>query len=181
MSRQQMAFTDHFGAVLEALASRGLLLGTAGEDDRPNLMTIGWGSIGTAWGRPIWTVLVRPSRHTFAALERTGCFTLNVPPPSLAAACELCGTRSGRDVDKFAACGITKERASRVDAPVVAECPIVYECRVVHSNDVYPPRLAREIQASAYPRGDYHRVYWGEILAASADPDAAAILGSRRT
>ena len=61
-------------------------------------------------------------------------------------------------------------------APVVEQCPIVYECKVVHSNDILPPRLAEEIRASAYAGGDFHRVYWGEILAARADPKAAELL-----
>ena len=172
-----MTYTEHYAAVMGALVSRGLLLGSYVAEGRPNLMTIGWGTLGTVWGKPLWVVLVRPSRHSFAAVERSGCFTVNVPPPSLAAACELCGTRSGREVDKFAACGLTVEKAVAVDAPAVAECPIVYECRTVHSNDVDPRRLSKEIAATAYPRGDHHRIYWGEIVAAREVPDAARILG----
>ena len=63
-------------------------------------------------------------------------------------------------------------------APVVAECPLVYECRVVHFNDVLPPNLAEEIRQGAYPKGDFHRIYWGEILAARAEPDAADLLAT---
>jgi flavin reductase (DIM6/NTAB) family NADH-FMN oxidoreductase RutF len=176
MNRIKVRHTEHFSEVLDALTSRGLLLGAHASGGKPNLMTIGWGTIGAVWGMPIWIVLVRPSRHTFGLIERSGCFTVNVPPASLAAACDLCGTRSGRDVDKFKTFGLTPEQGLRVAAPTVAECPIVYECRTVHTNDVLESRLAKEILSTAYPRGDFHRVYWGEIVETLASPDAAKLL-----
>jgi hypothetical protein len=53
---------------------------------------------------------------------------------------------------------------------------MVYECRVVHTNDVLSPRLAEEIRSTAYAGGDFHRIFWGEVLATRAAPDAAALL-----
>jgi flavin reductase (DIM6/NTAB) family NADH-FMN oxidoreductase RutF len=120
--------------------------------------------------------MVRPSRYTYQCIEKHGCFTVNVPTPAMAEACAISGTQSGRDIDKFAVCRLTAEKARTVRAPVAAECPIVYECKVVHSNDVLPPRLAEEIRSTAYKGGDFHRVYWGEILAAWADPKAEQLL-----
>jgi len=177
MAKKDCGYADHFQAATRALVSRGLLLGSYDARGKANLMTIGWGLVGSVWGKPLWTVLVRPSRYTYECIEASGCFTVNVPAADLAEACGLCGTRSGRDTDKWAACRLTAERGRKVNAPVVAECPVVYECRVVHSNDILPPRLADEILAKAYPGGDFHRVYWGEILAAYADPDADRRLG----
>jgi flavin reductase (DIM6/NTAB) family NADH-FMN oxidoreductase RutF len=139
-------------------------------------MTIGWGTLGRVWGRPIWVVMVRPSRHTYKAIEERGCFTVSVPAAAMAEACKVCGSKSGRDTDKFKVCGLTAERATTVEAPVVAESPLVYECRVVHTNDVLSPRLAEEIRTTAYAGGDFHRVFWGEIMATRADPDAADLL-----
>jgi flavin reductase (DIM6/NTAB) family NADH-FMN oxidoreductase RutF len=176
MSKQAIRHTDFFPEVMEIMGSQGLLLGAYAAAGKPNLMTIGWGTIGIVWGKPIWVVLVRPSRYTYQCIERQGCFTVNVPTKAMAEACALCGARSGRDTDKFAACRLTAEKATTVNAPAVAQCPIVYECRVAHSNDVLPPRLAEEIRAGAYPGGDFHRIYWGEILAARAERDAAALL-----
>ena len=176
MSKRKIAHTEHFAAVMDVLTSQGLLVGSYDARGNPNLMTIGWGTVGSVWGKPIWIILVRPSRYTYRCIEERGCFTVNVPTRAMADACALCGTRSGRDTDKFAACGLTARRAGAVDAPAVAECPIVYECKVVHSNDVLPPRLAQEIQAGAYAGGDFHRIYWGEILAARSEPDAGKLL-----
>jgi len=176
MARKKMAFTDHYGDVVRVLASRGLLLGAYDAAGRANLMTIGWGALGEVWGKPLWVVLVRPSRYTYKCIEAGGGFTVNVPSAALEDACRVCGSQSGRTVDKFVACRLTAERALAVQAPTVAECPIVYECKVVHSNDVLSDRLAREILNGAYPGGDFHRVYWGEILEARAEPNAAKLL-----
>ena len=176
MSKQAIRHTEFFAEVMEIMGSQGVLLGAYDAAGKPNLMTIGWGTIGIGWGKPIWIVLVRPSRYTYGCIERQGSFTVNIPTRAMAAACALCSSRSGRDTDKFAACRLTAEKATTVNAPAVVECPIVYECRVVHSNDVLPPRLAEEIRAGAYPGGDFHRIYWGEILAARAERNAAALL-----
>jgi len=172
MSKQKMNFSKHFDLVMDTLKSPGLLLGSYDAAGKPNVMTIGWGSIGTIWGIDVWTVLVRPSRYTYQCIEHSGCFTVNVPSEEMAMHCATCGSRSGRDMDKFAECNLTAERGPSVLAPIVAECPIVYECQVVHSSDVLPDRLADEILSGAYMDGDYHRVYWGKILGAYAETDA---------
>lgn len=175
-SRQKIDFTAHYPAVMRALTGRGLLLGSYDAAGRANAMTIGWGSIGSLWGIPVWTVLVRPSRYTYRCIEHTGCFTVNVTTDDQAMAAATCGSKSGADVDKFELANLTAERANNVLAPTIAECPIVYECQVVHSNNVQPARLADEILSGAYVNGDYHRVYWGKILGTYATADAAEAL-----
>jgi flavin reductase (DIM6/NTAB) family NADH-FMN oxidoreductase RutF len=162
--------------VLKILTGRGLLVGSYDAAGKANLMTIGWGSIGNIWGVPLWIVLVRPSRYTYQCIEHSGCFTVNVPPEGLSMACAVCGSQSGRDADKFAACKLTAARGVHVLAPTVEECPIIYECQVVHSNDVVPAKLIHEIRSGMYISGDFHRVYFGKILAAYAAPDAAELL-----
>ncbi len=176
MKRHKIDFTDFYAQTIKAMTSHGLLLGSYDSARKPNIMTIGWGTIGNIWGMPIWTVLVRPSRHTYFNIEHTGCFTVNVPGENLGLACAICGTKSGKEIDKFAECELTAEKASNVWAPVVAECPIVYECQVVHRSDVMPERLADEILSGAYVDGDYHRVYFGKILAVYANDNAAEVL-----
>jgi len=176
MTRREMRFDEHFEDVMGRLTGGGLLLGSYDAAGKANIMTIGWGSIGSIWGLPMWIVLVRPSRYTYRCIEHTGCFTVNVPTAAISSACEICGSRSGRDTDKFAEAGLTAEKASTVLAPTVAECPIVYECQVVHRNDLIPDKLADEILTGAYTSGDFHRVYYGKILAAYAAPQTADLL-----
>jgi len=176
MAKTKMQYTENFQAVMDVMTHRGLLLGSYDSAGKANLMTIGWGMLGSVWGIPTWTVLVRPSRYTFRCIEHSGCFTINVPTESLSRACAICGSRSGRDTEKFALCGLSEEKATNVLAPAVAQCPIVYECQVVHSNDVLPQKLTGEILSGSYMDGDYHRIYFGKILAARAEVDAANLL-----
>ena len=177
MERKDIAFTDHFTEVMEALTARGLLLGSYDAQGQPNAMAIGWGTIGSVWSMPLWVVLVRPSRYTYQCIEHSGGFTVNVPGADLAEAVEICGTRSGRDGDKLADAHLTAERGANVLAPTLAERPIVYECRVVHRNDVVPDQLVKELMDGPYANGDYHRVYYGRILSAKAAENAKELLG----
>jgi len=176
MAKQDIPYTNYFTETMRVLTKTGLLLVGKDGNGRPNAMTIGWGTIGSIWGKPLWIVLVRPSRYTYGCIEKTGDFTVNVPPPSLAEAITFCGTKSGRDYDKFAALNLTAVPGKSVNVPIIDQCAIHYECRVVHHNDVMPSQLAGKIQNSAYKSGDYHRVYFGEILESYADEDAAAKL-----
>ncbi|MBI5725979.1 MAG: flavin reductase family protein [Planctomycetes bacterium] len=176
MDRKKIDYRKYYEAVMKTLTSRGLLLGSYDSAGKANAMTIGWGSAGSIWGLPVWIVLVRPSRYTYRCIEHAGCFSVNVPPDSLGMACALCGSKSGRDMDKLAAAGLTATRGSTVLAPAIEQCPIVYECQVVHSNDVIPARLAEEIVSGAYASNDYHRIYFGKILAAYASDGADKLL-----
>jgi flavin reductase (DIM6/NTAB) family NADH-FMN oxidoreductase RutF len=177
MSKEMVRYTTYLDETLARLADPGLLLVSQGEDGVPNAMTIGWGTVGRVWTRKMFTVLVRPSRHTFSRLEESDSFTVNVPPPSLHGAVDFCGTKSGRDYDKFAECNLTAEPSKTVATPGIAECPIIYECQVVHTNDVINASLDPEIVAGSYAGGDFHRIYYGEILAVRAAEDARAMLG----
>ena len=176
MAKNTIRYTDYFPEVIRRMRGDGLLLVTSDAAGKPNVMTIGWGAIGSIWGRPTFTVLVRPSRYTYSRLEQSGDFTVNVPPRELAAALNLCGTVSGRDHDKFKEAGLTLLPGKQVRPPIVAECVVHYECRTLHRNDVAPTALVQAVLDDAYPAGDFHRVYFGEIVAAYADEDAAARL-----
>jgi flavin reductase (DIM6/NTAB) family NADH-FMN oxidoreductase RutF len=176
MAKEKIRPTEHYQKVVEMMTSQGLLLGSYDSAGKPNIMTIGWGSLGSIWGIPVWVVLVRPSRYTYSCIEHNGCFSVNVPTASMSMACAVAGSRSGRNTDKFAECGLTAEKGKTVLAPVVAECPIIYECHVVHSSDVLPAKLADEILAGAYVDGDFHRIYFGKILSARGEPNALALL-----
>lgn len=172
MAKTEVHYTDFLKETLGAMGREGLLLCAVGRDGRPNVMTIGWGTIGIIWGRPIFTVLVRPSRFTHSLIEECRDFTVNVLPREMAEVATFCGTVSGRTHDKFAEKGLTPVPARFVRSPLVEQAVIQYECRVVHSNDVLEAALAPEVKSACYSSGDYHRIYFGEILAVYADPHA---------
>jgi flavin reductase (DIM6/NTAB) family NADH-FMN oxidoreductase RutF len=75
-------------------------------------------------------ISVRPERHSYEIIKRTGEFVINLTNSRLSRATDWCGVRSGRDYDKFAEMGLTAEAAAVVKAPIVAESPVAIECRV---------------------------------------------------
>ncbi len=173
MERIDVLYDRYFSQLSAALESGGALLVSLDEDNRPNAMTIGWAQLGIIWGKPICTVLVRPSRYTYGCCNATEDFTVNIPYGSQNEEVLFCGTRSGRDYDKFAECGFSASpaRTGAIASPFITECGVAWECKTVGYSDLTPDNLASEITESAYPGGDFHRVYFGEILACHADPD----------
>ncbi len=181
MSKVQIQYTDLFALTMRRLREDGLLLVSQGADGKPNVMTIGWGMIGVVWSRPVFTVLVRPSRHSYSRLEQISDFTVNVPPAELSAAAAHCGRVSGREHDKFRDMQLTPVASREVRSPIIQECVVHYECRILHRNDLVPEALAQAVREQFYPHGDFHRCYFGEIVAAYADDDAERRLQSRGT
>ena len=94
-----------------------------------NLLTVAWtGTVCT--DPPMCYVSVRPERHSYGIIRRTGEFVINLTTRSLARAADWCGVRSGRDYDKFREMGLTPGKALKVAAPIVEESPVSIECRV---------------------------------------------------
>jgi len=164
MARTKIGPFDAVAETMEALGSRGALLVAGAEPVNP--MTIGWGQIGIAWGKPVFLVMVRPSRFTCGLMEKAEAFSVNVPGADLAQACQLCGTKSGRDVDKIAETGLVVERGVDLDVPVLAACPIHYECRILQKCMIDPATLDPQVEESCYHGSDHHGVWWGEIVGA---------------
>ena len=106
-----------------------VLISCGESDEEYNLFTVAWtGTVCT--NPPMCYISVRPERHSYEIIKRTGEFVINLTTASLARATDWCGVRSGRDYDKFAEMGLTAETAAVVKAPIVAESPVSIECRV---------------------------------------------------
>jgi len=171
MAKTEMEHTHNFEGFCEALRSNGALLVSLDGEGRPNAMTIGWALLGVVWRRSICAVMVRPSRYSYGCMESTGDFTVNIPPPELADEVLFCGTESGRDHDKFEHCGFTATPGRKTRSPGIEECLATYECVVVQKNDVEPQNFAPEIVNQLYAGGDFHRVYYGEVVACYGDAE----------
>ena len=174
MPKIEVPYTHALDVTLDRLARDGLLLASLDKSGKPNTMTIGWGTVGVVWGKPIFIVLVRPSRYTYGCIEATGDFTVNVPAPGMEQTTLFCGTVSGRDHDKFAERNLTAVPGSKVKSPIIGECEICYECVVINYDDIMADHLTEEIMRSAYPNADLHRVYYGQILATFAEQNVSS-------
>lgn len=97
--------------------------------DEYNLLTVSWtGTICSA--PPMCYISVRPERHSYGIIRRTGEYVINLTTEKLAYAADWCGVKSGRDVNKWEACGLTPTPAHVVKAPAVLESPVSIECVV---------------------------------------------------
>lgn len=97
--------------------------------ERPNIITLAW--VGTLCSDPPSVGIgVRLERYSHHLIAETGEFVVNVPGAGQVDAVDYCGHVSGRDVDKWAARGLTPAPASKVSVPLIAECPVALECRV---------------------------------------------------
>ena len=132
-----------------------------------NAMTVGWGSLGTMWGKPFAQVVVRPTRHTRGFMDKYNTFTLCAFPESCRRAVQLLGTKSGRDCDKISDSGLTPVASSLVAAPCFDEAELVIECRKCYWQDMDPGGFLNPTIERNYPQKDYHRIYFGEIVAVS--------------
>lgn len=144
---------------LESALNTGAFVSSGG-----NVMTASWGLVGVMWGRKVYVAPIRDSRYTKELLDRTGEFTVSVPAAgSMKKELAFCGTKSGRDCDKWAETGMEKQPAKEAGGCVVAGCARYFECRVIG----VLPMGDMDISAVAqwYKDGDKHNFYFGEIVA----------------
>lgn len=159
---QERHYLEQADQLLEQI-KRGAFL-TVMADGRVNTMTIGWATIGCIWQKPVLMIAVRNSRHTFTLLEATDNFTVTVPAGSeQGRALMICGTKSGRDMDKLAECGLRQKKALHTESPVIDVPGVHYECRIVYKSAMDNAFLDPALE-KLYPNKDYHTLYFGEIL-----------------
>jgi flavin reductase (DIM6/NTAB) family NADH-FMN oxidoreductase RutF len=156
-----------------------LLVSTRDLAGRDNIITVSWAGVAST-KPPMVTVSLRKSRHSHAVISSTKEFVVNIPTSKQVDAVELCGSKSGKETDKFAVTGFVKENASVVAAPLILQCPINLECQVRHtlplgSHDLFVAEVVKthvhhsligedgelnvhELDCLAWGEGDFLRV-----------------------
>ena len=130
-----------------------------------NTMTIGWATFGVIWSKPIMMVAVRCSRHTFGIIETAKDFTVTVSAGDMHKETAYCGSKSGRNVDKFKMCNLETADGRHVTSPVIKTRGRHYECKIIYKSAMDPAHFDKDYDSSLYPKKDYHTLYFGEILA----------------
>lgn len=130
-----------------------------------NCMTVAWGSLGMMWSLPFAQVVVRPSRYTYEFMEKYDTFTLCAFPRNYRKQLQLIGSTTGRKTDKVKQSGLTPCAAASVAAPVFAEAELRIECRKMYWSDLEPDHFLKDGIAENYTGRDFHRIYFGEIVA----------------
>lgn len=137
---------------------------TAGNRDRFNTMTIGWGGLGTLWGMPVCTVYVRPERYTYEFMEEYDRYTVSAFSAEKRKELAICGSKSGRDVDKAKECGLTPAFTDS-GAPYFEEAELVLVCRKLYAQDLSAEHLTEGTKVLPYygAMGGWHRMYIGAV------------------
>ena len=162
---------DFSGSPFERIGT-GWMLITAGnvESDKSNwnTMTASWGGLGVLWKRNVAFFFIRPSRHTFGFANSSSLLTLSFFDETHRAALNLCGEKSGRDIDKAAAAGLTPVffGGGPVNGALsFKEAREVIFCKKVYAQDFDPALfLDAESIEKNYNGKDYHRMFIGEIV-----------------
>ena len=137
---------------------------TVKSGDVINTMTIGWATIGYVWRKPIIMVAVRLSRHTFSIIEMAEDFTVSIPSSDMKKEIMFCGTKSGRDYNKFKECNLQTSDSQKVITPIINVPGLHYECKIVYKSAMEPAYLNKNYDTALYPKKDYHTLYFGEIV-----------------
>lgn len=127
---------------------------------RVNAMTASWGCMGVLWNKPVCVCFIRPQRHTFALAEKNDRLSLAFFGGGYRDALKLCGTKSGKDLDKLAASGLHSSEKDGV--PFIEEAKLVLFGRKIYVDDLKEDSFLDPSLLSHY-RGDYHRIYVLEI------------------
>jgi flavin reductase (DIM6/NTAB) family NADH-FMN oxidoreductase RutF len=147
--------------VFKLIGSDWMLI-TAGGIDSFNTMTASWGAFGELWNKKVCFCFVRPTRYTYEFMERSDCFTLSFFERKYREVLNLCGTKSGRDVNKVAETGLTPV-VGKTGAVYFSEARLVLECKKTYFADLDPTHFLEPEIEEEYPKKDYHRMYIGEI------------------
>ena len=157
-------YSEHIEKAMEQLPKGAFL--TTEKDGKVNTMTIGWGGFGFAWGIPTLEVMVRESRFTKAAMDKTDVFTVTIPyGEDMKEALGYCGRVSGRDTDKIADCKLTLAKARELEGAAVVSCKgLVIECKTVMRLPMQTEATDNTILDKWYKNGDLHTIYYGGVV-----------------
>jgi len=153
------------GNVFQRIGDQWMLV-TAGDRNSCNTMTASWGGLGVLWNLPVATAYVRPQRYTKEFMDRDKYFSLSFYGEEYRKALALCGTKSGRDIDKVKECGFTVEYGVG-DTPYFAEAELVLICEKLYADELKPEQfIDHAVNEKCYPEKDWHTFYIGKIVEA---------------
>lgn len=138
------------------------MLVTAGNSEKYNTMTASWGSLGIMWNKPVAFTFIRPQRYTYEFIENGEYMTLSVFGEEYRDALKLCGSKSGRDIDKAKETGLTPVFSD--GAPYFEQARLVLICKKMYAQDLCEDCIIEPSVSKNYNGDDYHRMYVSEIV-----------------
>ena len=149
MNKRKIEITEYTDVITSAL-KKGVFL-TSKVGDKVNTMVIGWGHVGRIWERPVFIAYIRDIRYTREMLDANPEFTVNIPVNGFSKeAFAICGTDSGRNMDKIKEAGLTPVIPEVISVPGIKEFPLTLECQVIYRQEQDAYRLPEDIRRQFY-------------------------------
>ncbi len=161
MSFKEVDIKDTSFPVFKFIGDEWMLI-TSGDKDSFNTMTASWGGIGVLWNKPVAFSFIRPQRYTFDFVEKNEYFTLSFFNDDMKSALTLCGSKSGRDIDKVKQAGLMPK--FNLNVPYFEQAKMVLLCRKLYGQFMTPESFMDSKLNEFYPQKDYHKMYVGEIV-----------------
>ena len=147
--------------VFELIGEKWMLI-TAKNGEKWNTMTASWGAMGILWGKPVVFVFIRPTRFTYEFVEKTDYFTCSFFGDEYKTALKICGSKSGRDIDKAKETGLTPKIEDEFVS--FSQANLTLKCKKLYFADLDPKAMLDMGINENYPNKDYHRMYVAEII-----------------
>lgn len=101
------------------------------EHDAPNVLSVAWHT-PLSHDPPLVGISIDLRRYSHELINRSGEFVLNIVAQEFQSIIELCGNRSGRDLDKVRAAGLALQPAYHVNPPFIDGALAHLECTIVN-------------------------------------------------
>ena len=146
------------------LIGKEWMLVSAGDKEKFNMMTASWGGMGYLWNKPVAFIFVRPERYTYEFIEKSDYFTLSFLG-KLRKVYNICGSKSGRDIDKLQATGLNPIE-TKLGNVLYKEARLSMECKKLYTDVLRAENFIGEVADRFYgeKEGGFHKLYIGEIL-----------------
>lgn len=159
---KQVNIFEYNLSIFNEIGKKYFLL-ASGTKQHFNCMTVGWAALGYLWRKPMAFVYVRPQRYTYQFMEQYSYFSLNFFSDFYADILQLCGTKSGRDIDKMNIPGLTITEIAG-QTIYYNEAHTVIICKKIYYDDLKGDHFFDKSLLNLYPSSDFHRIYYGEVL-----------------
>jgi flavin reductase (DIM6/NTAB) family NADH-FMN oxidoreductase RutF len=150
---------------------------------KPNAIGLGWWTV-CSWEPPMIAIAVGPQRYSRTCIDHCGEFVLCLMGEEQAKGAWLCGTKSGRKIDKFKEAGFAALDSLKVKVPTIGESVVAFECTVRHrlvagDHILYVGEVAA-IRGTKDDRRTLFTLHYRKLLAIGTDGTITPDLGVSR-
>ena len=157
---REISATDTENAI--KLIGTDWMLITASDGKTVNTMTASWGCLGVLWNKNVCIAFIRPQRYTYGFVENSSHLSFSFFGDEYKDALRFCGSKSGRDVDKFTHTGLSVSFDNNI--PIIDQARLVLECKKLYADDIKEENFIVSELLGNYEKKDFHRFYIYDLI-----------------